>query len=151
MESDQDRPQLDKLMADARRRKFDVVLVWRFDRFARSSTHLLTALDEFRKLGLHFVSLHEAVDTSTPLGVMVFTIVAAVSQLEREIIRERVTAGLRRAKADGIKLGRPVAQIDAVKLQEMRQQGHSLRTIANALGVSKSTVSRLAGKVPVAS
>ncbi len=144
------RPQLDAMMADARRRKFDVVLVWRFDRFARSTTHLLSALDEFRKVGINFVSLHEAVDTSSALGQMVFTICAAVAELERNIIRERVIAGVRRAQAEGTKLGRPKAMVDMQRLTTMRQEGRSMGYIARHLGVSKATISRLV-RVPAAS
>ena len=95
------RPELERLMADARRRCFDAVLVARFDRFARSVRHLVMALDEFNSLGIHFVSLSEAIDTSTPMGKMVFTVIGAVAELERELIRERVLMGLERARKQG--------------------------------------------------
>src|SRR5262249_51252523 len=95
------RPALDRLMADARARKFDVVIVARFDRFARSVSHLLRALEEFKALGIDFVSLNESIDTSTPMGKMVFTILAAVAELERSIITERVHAGVHRARKEG--------------------------------------------------
>jgi DNA invertase Pin-like site-specific DNA recombinase len=95
------RPALDKLMADARRRAMDAVVVFRFDRFARSVSHLARALDEFRALGIEFVSLHEAIDTSTPMGRAMFHIAGAFAELEREIIRERVKAGLANAKRRG--------------------------------------------------
>ena len=98
------RPQLDKLSADAHRRHFDVVVVWRFDRFARSVSHLLRALENFRSLGIEFVSLSEQVDTSTPTGKMIFTVLGAVAELERSLIVERVRAGLRNARAKGKKL-----------------------------------------------
>jgi len=88
------RPNLDRLMADARRRKFDLVVVWRFDRFARSTSHLLRALEEFNTLRIDFVSVTEAIDTSTPAGKMVFTVLGAVAELERSITRERVIAGI---------------------------------------------------------
>jgi DNA invertase Pin-like site-specific DNA recombinase len=101
------RPALDRLAADARRRAFDAVVVFRFDRFARSVSHLARALDEFRALGIEFVSLHEAVDTSTPMGRAMFHIAGAFAELEREIIRERVKAGLANAKRRGRKVGRP--------------------------------------------
>ena len=104
------RPELDKLMADARRRRFDVVAVWRFDRFARSVRHLLRALDEFQALRIDFVSLTEALDTSTPSGRMTFTVLGAVAELERSLIAERVRAGLRNARARGVRLGRPKAR-----------------------------------------
>jgi predicted site-specific integrase-resolvase len=95
------RPALDKLMADARARKFDVVIVARFDRFARSVSHLLRALEEFKALGIDFVSLNESIDTSTPMGEMIFTVLAAVAELERSIITERVHAGVNRARKEG--------------------------------------------------
>jgi DNA invertase Pin-like site-specific DNA recombinase len=101
------RPALDRLMVGAKRRAFDAVVVFRFDRFARSVSHLARALDEFRALGIEFVSLHEAVDTSTPMGRAMFHIAGAFAELEREIIRERVKAGLANAKRRGRKVGRP--------------------------------------------
>ena len=100
------RPELDRLLADAHRRHFDAVVVWRFDRFARSVSHLLRALEEFRALGIEFISLSEQVDTSTPTGKMVFTVLGAVAELERSLIVERLRAGLRNARAKGKKLGR---------------------------------------------
>ena len=87
------RPELDRLVADAHRRKFDVVIVWRFDRFARSVSHLLRALETFKALGIEFVSLSEQVDTTTPTGKMIFTVLGAVAELERSLIAERVRAG----------------------------------------------------------
>jgi DNA invertase Pin-like site-specific DNA recombinase len=134
------RPALDRLMADARKGRFDAVLVWRFDRFARSTTHLLSALEEFRTLGVDFVSVQEAVDTSTPMGKMIFTVVAAVAELERSIINERVRAGLARVRLEGKRLGRPPATVDTVRLAKLRQEGLSVRSIAAQLGVPKSTV-----------
>ena len=101
------RPGLDRLMADAHKRRFDIVVVWKFDRFARSVSHLLRALENFQALGLHFVSLSESVDTSTPAGKMVFTVLGAVAELERSLIAERVRAGMRNARAKGKKIGRP--------------------------------------------
>ena len=98
------RPELDRLMAQAHRRRFDAVIVWKFDRFARSVSHLLRALETFDALGIHFVSLSESVDTSTPAGKMVFTVLGAVAELERSLIAERVRAGLRNARAKGISL-----------------------------------------------
>src|ERR1700741_595787 len=101
------RPALDELMADAKKRKTDIVLVWRFDRFARSVSHLLHALETFRAVGVEFVSISEQVDTSTPTGKMVFTVLGAVAELERSLIGERVRSGLRNARAKGRRLGRP--------------------------------------------
>ena len=103
------RPQLDRLMADAKRKKFDVVLVARFDRFARSTKHHLTALGEFQSLGINFMSHSESIDTSTPVGKMAFIMVGAGAEMERSLIRERVLAGVDRARRQGKKLGRPRA------------------------------------------
>jgi DNA invertase Pin-like site-specific DNA recombinase len=99
------RPEMDRLMADAHKRRFEVVCVWRFDRFARSVSHLLKALETFKALGIDFVSFSEQMDTSTPAGKMVFTVLGAVAELERSLIVERVKAGLRNALAKGKKLG----------------------------------------------
>src|ERR1700757_2376203 len=106
------RPQLNELMAAARKRHFDAIIVWRFDRFARSTKHLLLALEEFRSLGIQFISYQENIDTSSPLGQALFTIVSAVAQLERDLIRERVSAGIRNARAKGMKFGRPMRAVD---------------------------------------
>lgn len=107
------RPQLDRLMADAHKRRFDIVIVWRFDRFARSVSHLLGALETFNALGIAFVSLSENVDTTTPTGKMIFTVLGAVAELERSLIVERVRAGLRNARAKGKRLGRPRVVVDS--------------------------------------
>src|SRR5258706_5833788 len=129
------RPELNKLMDDARKRQFDAIVVWRFDRFARSTKHLLSALDEFRSLGIQFISYHENIDTSTPLGQALFTIVSAVAQLERDLIRERVSAGIRNARANGKRLGRPNANVDRERILELKAPSHSLREIAAKLEV----------------
>src|ERR1700676_5503610 len=134
------RPELNKLMDDARKRQFDGIVVWRFDRFARSTKHLLSALEEFRSLGIQFISYQENVDTSTPLGQALFTIVSAVAQLERELIRERVSAGIRNARANGKKLGRPKTLVDRVQIMQLREQGQSLQQIATNLGIGYGTV-----------
>jgi DNA invertase Pin-like site-specific DNA recombinase len=134
------RPELNKLMDDARKRQFDIIIVWRFDRFARSTKHLLTALEEFRSLGIQFISYQENVDTSTPLGQALFTIVSAVAQLERELIRERVTAGIRNARANGKQLGRPKSRVDPERIRQLRAQGNSLQQIATDLGIGYGTV-----------
>src|ERR1700693_4493999 len=101
------RPELDRLMKEAHGRRFDAVVVWRFDRFARSVSHLLRALETFQALGIQFVSLSEQLDTSTPTGKMVFTVLGAVAELERSLIVERVHAGMRNARAKGKSIGRP--------------------------------------------
>src|ERR1700680_119557 len=106
------RPQLDRLMADAHKRRFDIVIVWRFDRFARSVSHLLRALETFEALGIAFVSLSEQMDTTTPAGKLIFTVLGAVAELERSLIVERVKAGLRNARAKGKRLGRPRVAVD---------------------------------------
>jgi DNA invertase Pin-like site-specific DNA recombinase len=140
--SKEKRPELDRLMADAHRRKFDVVAVWKFDRFARSVSHLLRALDTFRALGIEFCSLSESLDTATPAGRMVFTVLGAVAELERSLICERVRAGLRNAKAKGKRLGRPKAVLDLTRIAELRNRGRSWRKIARALGCSARTARR---------
>ncbi len=136
------RPDLDRLMADASAGKLDVVAVWRFDRFARSTRHLLLALEEFRALDVDFVSQRESIDTSTPMGRMVFTMVAAVAELERELIRERVIAGIRRAQAQGKHCGRKKVEIDLRPAVAMLDKGHGIKTTARSLGVSVSTLRR---------
>jgi DNA invertase Pin-like site-specific DNA recombinase len=134
------RPELNILMDDARKRQFDAIVVWRFDRFARSTKHLLTALEEFRSLGIQFISYQENVDTSTPLGQALFTIVSAVAQLERDLIRELVSAGIRNARANGKKLGRPNCSVDRAQILQLREQGQSLQQIATNLGIGYGTV-----------
>src|SRR6266705_5829070 len=117
------RPELNRLMADAHKRRFDIVCVWRFDRFARSVSHLLRALETFKALGIDFVSFSEQMDTSTPAGKMVFTVLGAVAELERSLTVERVRAGLRNARAKGKTLGRPRVTVDAVKIAALRASG----------------------------
>src|ERR1039458_4652117 len=141
------RPELNKLMDDARKRQFDVIVVWRFDRFARSTKHLLSALEEFRSLGIQFISYQENIDTSSALGQALFTIVSAVAQLERDLIRERVTAGIRNARANGKVFGRPKVKANLEEILQLRAQGQSLRQIAATLGVGYGTVrERLKGE-----
>ena len=137
------RPALDRLMNRAKKRQIDVVLVWRFDRFARSVKHMVTALEELRQLGIAFVSFQENIDTGSPLGSAIFTIIAAMSELERNIIVDRVRAGLRRAVAEGKQLGRPKSTANEDQIRQLRNQGMSLRVIAQKTGASKSTVSRV--------
>ena len=134
------RPQLNELMAAARKRQLDAVIVWRFDRFARSTKHLLLALEEFRSLGIQFISYQENIDTSSPLGQALFTIVSAVAQLERDLIRERVSAGIRNARASGKQLGRPRRIVNHDEVARLRAAGASLREIAAKLGVGYGTV-----------
>jgi len=136
------RPGLDELMADARKRRFDAVLCWRFDRFARSTRHLINSLEEFRNLGIDFVSFQENIDTSSPLGKAIFTIVSAISELERNIILERVRAGLKRARENGTILGRPKRlDLDVKELQRMRDKEKlSFRQIAKKVKACPATV-----------
>src|SRR4029077_12561962 len=130
------RPQLDRLIADAHKGKFEVIVVWKFDRFARSVSHLLRALENFRALGIEFVSLSEQIDTSTPTGKMIFTVLGAVAELERSLIAERVRAGLRHARAKGRRLGRPTKHVDPAQVAQLRAQGLSWRKLGLRLGVS---------------
>jgi len=134
------RPELNRLMADAHKRRFDAVIVWKFDRFARSVSHLLRALETFNALGIAFVSLSEQVDTTTPAGRMIFTVLGAVAELERSLIAERVRAGLRNARAKGKRLGRPPVAVDAARIASLRASGQSWPQIARELGVSVGKV-----------
>lgn len=136
------RPELDRLMADAHRRRFDAVLCWKFDRFARSVSHLLRALETFRAIGIEFVSFSEQLDTSTPTGKMVFTVLGAVAELERSLIVERVKAGLRNARAKGKRLGRPRLVVDAAMVAALRAKGRSWGEITAEMGLSKGTAQR---------
>jgi len=136
------RPELARLMADAAKRRLDAVAVWKFDRFARSTRHLVTALEQFNALGVDFISLSESIDTSTPMGKMVFTVLAAVAELELSLIRERVVMGLERAKAQGKVLGRPRVETSEEQLLALSEQGLSSRQIAEQLNLSPSTVLR---------
>jgi DNA invertase Pin-like site-specific DNA recombinase len=140
--SQDSRPALDRMMADARRGKLDVVAVWRFDRFARDTRNLLVTLEEFRQLGVEFISLREQVDTSTPMGKAMFTIISAISELERDLIRERVVAGVRRAQAAGKHCGRPRVEMDLRPATALLKEGRSLKETARILGVSRNTLRR---------
>jgi DNA invertase Pin-like site-specific DNA recombinase len=138
------RPELDRLTSDAHRRRFDAVVVWKFDRFARSVSHLLRALETFKAQGIEFVSFSEQLDTSTPAGKLVFTVLGAVAELERSLIVERVKAGLRNARAKGKKLGRPRVYPDQQRIATLRAEGLSWAKIAQRLGVGEGTVYRAA-------
>src|SRR4029077_2882796 len=133
------RPGLQALTADARRGMFGVVVVWRFDRFARSVKQLVMALEEFRTLGIEFISHQESLDTSTPMGKAMFTIIAAMAELERSVIRERVQAGLDYARKNGTKsgrsIGRPRKVFDRSRVEAFRQAGLSWAEISSRLGV----------------
>ncbi len=138
------RPELDRLMSDAHRGRFDAVVVWKFDRFARSVSHLLRALESFKAQGIEFVSFSEQLDTSTPAGKLVFTVLGAVAELERSLIVERVKAGLRNARAKGKKIGRPHVFVDRARVATLREQGLSWAMIAEQLGVGEGTAYRAA-------
>lgn len=140
--SKEHRPALDRLLSDCRKRSVDAVIVYRYDRFARSLRQLVNALEEFRSLGIEFVSLHEGVDTSTPNGRLVFGIFATIAEFERELIRDRVRSGLASAKARGKQLGRPRVIVDSARIAILRRDGTSWAKIGEALGVGEGTVRR---------
>jgi DNA invertase Pin-like site-specific DNA recombinase len=144
------RPALDRLMKDARARKFDVVIVARFDRFARSVSHLLRALEEFNHVGLDFVSVSESIDTSTPVGRMIFTVLGAVAELERNLIKERVHMGISRARKQGKALGRPRVEVDPLQVAGLRARGRSWNQIAADLGIGRGTAERAFRSLPKA-
>ena len=137
------RPALDRMMADARRGRFEVVVVWAADRLARSVQHFLATLDELSHLSVEFVSFRESLDTGGPLGRAVMTIVGAIAELERSLIRERVCAGLRRAKLEGRHIGRPRLILDEERILGDRARGRSLGQIARAHHISRTTVLRI--------
>lgn len=140
--SEESRPELDRLMADARQRKLDVVLVWKLDRFGHSLKHLVNALAEFEALGITFASLKDNLDLSTPSGRLMFQIIGAMAEFERSLIQERVRAGLRNARAKGRRLGRPRIAVDASRIAVLRAQGRSWRTVCREVGVSKGSAQR---------
>ena len=137
------RPALDRLLADARRGKFDVLAISAFDRLARSVSHLIRLLDELHELGIEFISFREAIDTQGPLGRAITIILGAIAELERSMIRERVCAGIRRARRQGRRLGRQPLALDRSTLVQEHQQGASLRQLAGRHHISKSTAQRV--------
>jgi DNA invertase Pin-like site-specific DNA recombinase len=137
------RPGLDELMRDARRGRFDVVLVWASDRIARSVKHYLEVLDELNRLNIEFISFRESLDTSGALGRAIVVIIAAIAELERSLIVERVRAGMRRARLDGQQIGRRPLELDRVAILHDRQRGQSLRRIAEGHRFSTATVQRV--------
>jgi DNA invertase Pin-like site-specific DNA recombinase len=143
------RPALDQLVADARRRRFDVLVCWRLDRLGRSLKHLITLLDELQAVGVAFVSLAEGIDATTPAGKLQMHILGAIAEFERGRIVERVRAGLVRAKAQGQRLGRPRREIDPERLATVA--GLPLREAARRLGVPRSTLQRWVAQKPVKS
>jgi len=137
------RPGLDQMMADARRGKFDVILVWASDRIARSVKHFLEVLDELNRIGVEYVSFRENIDTAGPLGRAIVVIVSAVAELERSLIVERVRAGMRRAKLEGRQIGRRPLDLDREAILRDHRLGQSLGKIAREQGISKATVHRV--------
>ena len=134
------RPQLNKLMSDAKQRRFDAILCWKLDRFGRSLKHLVSALGEFEALGVAFVSLRDSFDLTTPAGRLMFNMVASFAEFERDLIRERVKAGIANRRAKGFRVGRKPVSINSAKLQALRSEGRTIREIADALGVSRGLV-----------
>jgi DNA invertase Pin-like site-specific DNA recombinase len=137
------RPGLDKLMADARRGRFDIVMVWSFDRVARSVRHFLEVLDELARLNIAFISLRESIHTNSPLGKAMLVIVAAISELERSLIVERIRAGMIRAKLEGRQIGRARLNIDREQVVIDRRTGMSLTNVAERHNISRASVCRL--------
>jgi DNA invertase Pin-like site-specific DNA recombinase len=137
------RPGLDQMMTDARRGRFDVVLVWASDRIARSVKHFLDVLDELNRIGVEFVSFREQIDTGGPLGRALVVIIGAIAELERSLIVERVRAGMRRARLEGQRIGRTPLVLDNLAIQQDRQRGQSLRQIAKGHRVSTATIQRV--------
>ena len=142
------RPALDKLLADCRKRVVDAVVVYRYDRFARSLRQLVNALEEFRSLGIDFISIHEGVDTGTPNGRLVFGIFGSIAEFERELIRDRVRSGLAAAKAKGKHVGRPRVSVDVLQIASLRTQGRSWAQITLETGISKGTAQRAIADLP---
>ena len=134
------RPELNRLMADAKQRRFDAVCVWKLDRFGRSLRHLVNALADLESLGVSFISIKDNLDLSTPSGRLMFQIIGAMAEFERALIQERVKAGLRNARAKGKRLGRPRMVVNASQIVHLRSQGRSVREIAEELGYSRSLV-----------
>jgi DNA invertase Pin-like site-specific DNA recombinase len=140
------RPGLDQMMADARRGRFDVVLVWASDRIARSVKHFLDVLDELNRIGVEYVSFRENIDTGGPLGRAIIVIIGAIAELERSLIVERVRAGMRRARLEGQRIGRAPLELDSLAIQQDRQHGQSIREIAKGHRISTATVQRVLRK-----
>ena len=142
------RPGLDAMMSDARHGQFDVVLVWASDRIARSVKHFLEVLDELSRLQIEYISFRENIDTGGPLGRAIVIIIGAVAELERNLIIERVRAGMRRARLEGQHIGRNPLVLDNAAIQRDRQHGQSIREIAKGHRISTATVQRVLRKLP---
>lgn len=146
--SKESRPALNRLMADAYRRRFDAILVWKIDRFGRSLKHLVNSLAELAALGVAFVSLRDNLDLSTPSGRLMFSIIGAMAEFERALIQERVRAGLRNARVKGKRLGRPRVVVDATRIASLRAQGRSWSEIVTEMGIGKGTAQRALASLP---
>ena len=147
--SKESRPELNRLMADAHRRRFDVVLVWKIDRFGRSLKHLVNSLEDLSSKGVAFVSFRDNLDLSTASGRLMFQIIGAMAEFERSLIQERVKAGMRNARAKGKRLGRPQADLDLHRLGALRRDGWGWNRIARELGVGPATVLRAAERAGI--
>ena len=134
------RPALDEMLADAKRGKFRILLVWKLDRLGRSLAHLVRLLEDLRACNVELVSFSEGLDFTTTSGKLLYQMLSAFAECERDCIRERVRSGLRNAKAKGKRLGRPQAVVDAARIAMLRAQGHTIRTIATQLGYSRALV-----------
>ena len=140
------RPGLDQMMIDARRGRFDVLLVWACDRIARSTRHFLEVLDDLSRLEVEFISFRENIDTAGPLGRAIIVIIGAIAELERSLIVERVRAGMRRARLEGQHIGRQPLILDSAAIEQDRRRGQSLREIAKGHRISTATVQRVLRK-----
>lgn len=138
--SKEQREGLDSLMKDAHKKHFDIVLVWGFDRFSRSLKQLVNSLEFLKNKGIQFISYNDNIDTTTPTGEAMFGMIGVMAQFERRIIQDRVKAGLRKAKAKGITLGRPKSEINKYKVVQLRNEGLSYRKIGKMLGISYGTI-----------
>jgi DNA invertase Pin-like site-specific DNA recombinase len=146
--SRESRPALDALLLDARRRKFDAVLIWKLDRLGRSLVHLVCLLTDLRALGVELISFSEGLDFTTTTGKLLYQVISAFAEFERDCIRERVRAGLRNARAKGQRLGRPKVLVDVSKIAVLRGEGRSWREITAETGTSKGTAQRALSSLP---
>ena len=144
------RPALDRMLADAARGKFQVILIWRLDRLGRSLAHLIRLLEDFKSWDVQLVSFSEGLDFTTSTGKLFYQLLGAFSEFERETIRERVKAGMRNARARGVRLGRPAIQIDVAEVHRLRGAGLSFENIAKQMGASVGTVHRSSRRQRVA-
>ena len=136
------RPGLDELLNAVRSRKVDIVICAKLDRLARSTHHLVTLAKEWETLGVDLIVLDQAIDTTTPTGRLLFHVLAAIAEFERDLIRERVKAGMDRARAKGVRLGRPRKRVPEDKLETLRHDGTSIGKMARQLNVSRATIRR---------